>query len=35
MRYIFLSLLVMLFITGCGYKGDPKYDNGMKQQVKS
>jgi len=34
MKFIFFSLLVVLFVSGCGYKGEPKYDNGTTQEVK-
>jgi len=34
MKFIFLSLTIMLFFTGCGYKDNPKYDNGTTQEVK-
>ena len=34
MRFIFVSLTIILFVTGCGYKGDPKYDNKKIQEIK-
>ena len=34
MKSIFVSLIIMLFVIGCGYKSDPKYDNKTTQEVK-